>query len=54
MKAIASVLFLLALVTGCARHTSTEGSASPSLKDRASCEAAGGKWQALIHHCKMN
>ena len=53
MKAIASVLFLLALVTGCARHTSSDPSASPSLKDRASCEAAGGKWQALIHHCKM-
>jgi hypothetical protein len=53
MKAVASVLFLLALVTGCARHTSTEPSASPKFNDKVSCEAAGGKWQALIHHCKM-
>lgn len=51
MKAIASVLFLLALVTGCARHSATDPSASPSLKDKASCEAAGGKWKALTRHC---
>ena len=54
MKAIASVLFLLALVTGCARHTSSDPSASPSLKDRASCEAAGGKWKVLFHRCDMD
>ena len=53
MKAIASVLFLLALVTGCARHSSTEPSASPSFKDKASCEDAGGKWQPLLHRCSM-
>jgi hypothetical protein len=54
MKAIVSVLFLLAIFAGCARHTSTEPSASPALKDRASCEAAGGKWKALFRHCDMD
>jgi hypothetical protein len=54
MKAIVSVLFLLAIFAGCARHTSTEPSASPALKDRASCEAAGGKWKALFHRCDMD
>ncbi len=53
MKAIVSVLFLLAIFAGCARH-STEPSASPSLKDRASCEAAGGKWKVLFHRCDMD
>lgn len=53
MKAIASVLFLVALFAGCARHTSTDASASPSLKDRVSCESAGGKWNPLTRNCKM-
>jgi hypothetical protein len=53
MKAIASVLFLLAMVTGCARHTSTDPSASPAIKDKAACESAGGKWNVLIRNCKL-
>jgi hypothetical protein len=53
MKAIVSVLFVLAIFAGCARH-STEPSASPALKDKASCEAAGGKWKALTRHCDMD
>jgi hypothetical protein len=52
MKAFAAVLFVLALATGCARHTS-DPSASPALKDRASCEAAGGKWTAIFRHCEL-
>jgi hypothetical protein len=53
MKAFASILFLLALVTGCARHTASEPSAAPALKDRASCEAAGGTWVPLFRRCNM-
>jgi hypothetical protein len=53
MKAIASVLFLLALVGGCARHSAVEPSASPAIKDRASCEAAGGKWVPLFRRCNF-
>jgi hypothetical protein len=55
MKGIASVLLLLALVaTGCARHRATEPSASPGMNDnRASCEAAGGKWNPLTRNCKV-
>jgi hypothetical protein len=55
MKAIASVLFLVALFAGagCARHTSTEPSASPTIKDKAACESAGGKWNVLTRHCKL-
>ena len=42
MKAIVPMLLVLAVFAGCARH-STEPSASPSYKNKASCEAAGGK-----------
>jgi hypothetical protein len=54
MKAIASVLVLFALVTGCARHTTTDPNAAPKIKDRAACEAAGGKWKAITRHCDMD
>jgi hypothetical protein len=53
MKSIALALFLLAVVTGCARHTTSEPSASPGITDRASCEAAGGKWNVFTKHCKL-
>jgi hypothetical protein len=50
VKTVATALFIVAVFVGCARH-STEPSASPSFNDRASCEAAGGKWKALTRHC---
>jgi hypothetical protein len=54
MRVALSVLFLVAVFAGCARHTSGDGSASPKYKDRVSCEAAGGKWKPLFHHCDMD
>ena len=53
MKAFAAMLFLLAVATGCARHTSSDVSASPAISDKASCEAAGGKWNLLTRNCKL-
>ena len=53
MKAIVPMLFLLAIFAGCARHTSTDPSASPAYTDRASCEAAGGKWNLLTRNCSL-
>jgi hypothetical protein len=52
MKALAASLFILAVLAGCARN-STQPSASPAYNDKASCEAAGGKWNMLTRHCKM-
>lgn len=53
MKAIVPMLFVLAIFAGCARHTSTDASASPAINDRASCESAGGKWNPLTRNCNM-
>jgi hypothetical protein len=50
MRAVAPALIVLALLAGCARHA-TEPSASPGLDNRAACEAGGGKWKPLTHHC---
>ena len=54
MRVVVSLLFLVALFAGCARHMSGEGSAAPKYTDKASCEAAGGKWKALFHRCDMD
>jgi hypothetical protein len=54
MKTIIPVLIVLALGVGCARHSSNQPSASPSLDNKASCEAAGGKWKTLTRHCDMD
>jgi hypothetical protein len=55
MKAIAYVLLLTALVTGCARMRDSGASASPASPDpsmdKVSCEASGGKWNALTRNC---
>jgi hypothetical protein len=51
MRALVPVLLILGVFAGCARHSSTEPSASPQLNNRADCEAAGGKWKAITHHC---
>lgn len=52
MKKIVPALVLLALAAGCSRDTyTTDPSASPALNTKAACEAAGGKWKALTHHC---
>ncbi len=51
MKALIPTLLLLAVFAGCARHTATEPSASPSLNSKAACQAAGGEWHAMTHHC---
>jgi hypothetical protein len=53
MKAFALVLFLLALASGCASHRAGDPSASPAIRDRASCEAAGGKWIPLFRRCDL-
>jgi len=53
MTALVPVLLALAVFVGCARH-STEPSASPAYKDKASCETAGGKWKTLTRHCDMD
>jgi hypothetical protein len=51
MKAIALVLFLLALGAGCARHSGADPSASPAISDKAACLNAGGKWVPLFRRC---
>jgi hypothetical protein len=53
MRAIIPAVVMLALLAGCARHTSS-GSASPATDNKASCEAAGGKWKTLTRHCDMD
>jgi len=53
MKAIALVLFLLAVATGCARHSGSDPSASPTLSDKRACENAGGKWVPLFRRCDI-
>jgi len=50
MRAIVPALVLLALLTGCARH-STDPSASPRPDNKAACAAVGGKWKPITHHC---
>jgi hypothetical protein len=54
MRAIIPALFVLALMAGCARHTSTGPNASPATDNKTSCEAAGGKWKTLTRHCDMD
>ncbi len=54
MRAIVPALLIVAALTGCARHTATEPSASPTLDNRAACESAGGKWKPLTHHCDQD
>ena len=54
MRTIVPALVLLALVTGCARHSATEPSASPRPDNKAACEAVGGKWKTLTQHCDMD
>jgi len=55
MKAIAYALLLTAVITtGCARMRDTGPSASPSTNpssDKGSCDASGGKWNALTRNC---
>jgi hypothetical protein len=53
MKAIAYVLVLLALTTGCARMRASEPSASPSTAPdtKVACEQSGGKWNAVTRNC---
>ena len=53
MRAIVPALVLLALLTGCARH-SNYPSASPRPDNQTACEAAGGKWKPITHHCDMD
>ena len=54
MRAIVPALVVLALLTGCAGHRANEPSASPALDNKAACEASGGKWKPLTHHCDMD
>lgn len=52
MKAVAAgTLLLLALLAGCARHSATEPSASPTITNKADCQAAGGEWHSLTGRC---
>ncbi len=54
MKALAAgSLLLLGLFAGagCARHSATEPSASPSITNKADCEAAGGHWHSMSKTC---
>ncbi len=51
MKALISLAILLGTFAGCARHTVTQPSASPALDNKAACQAAGGEWHSLTHHC---
>jgi hypothetical protein len=51
MRNVISTLFILAVFVGCAQHSSTEPSASPTLKGKGACEAEGGKWNDLTHRC---
>ena len=55
MKALAYVLLLTALVTGCARMRASEPSASPPTLDpdqgKVSCQMSGGKWNANTRNC---
>jgi hypothetical protein len=53
MRAFIPALALLAIIAGCARHSSTS-SASPSTDNKVACESAGGKWKPLTHHCDMD
>lgn len=52
IRLIAPTLLLAGTVAGCVHKTTVvEPSASPALTDRAACEAAGGEWHRLTHHC---
>jgi hypothetical protein len=51
MRNVISALVMLAVVTGCAQHSSTEPSASPRLNGKVACEAEGGKWNDLTRRC---
>jgi hypothetical protein len=51
MKAIVPALVMLAVLAGCARHSTNEPAASPGLDSKAACENAGGNWKPLTHHC---
>ena len=57
MKRTATALLFLALLAGCARHSS-QPSASPMLvgpttDGRTACESSGGHWNALTHFCEL-
>lgn len=51
MRAIVPVLVLLALLTGCARHSGSDVSTGSK---KAACETSGGKWKVLTQHCDMD
>jgi hypothetical protein len=53
MKAIAVTLTVLALLAGCARHRTTEPSASPAHTTKSECENAGGVWRATTGTCEL-
>ncbi len=51
MRKVISTLFILAVFAGCAQHSSTEPSASPTLNGKVACEAEGDKWNDLTRRC---
>jgi len=54
VKALACALIVTALLTGCARMRTGEGSASPPMDtttDKVACQQSGGKWNDNTRNC---